>query len=179
MTLTGESFPLHWRIQWGARNVPPLGPIVFIFMQFRHTSCQIIVFLSQIPELAHPSLAKKSWIHHCTVEAIIVTIRNSSCRKVMFSQASVILSTGGRCTTPGQTSPLGETPPGRHPPGRFPSWTYNPPPPAVQTPPRQTPPPPQTATAAHGTHPTGMHSCIDCIEERCQNAILFHYFRVR
>ena len=28
---------------------------------------------------------------------------------------------------------------------------------------RQTPPPQQTATAAGGTHPTGMHSCLYCI----------------
>ena len=34
------------------------------------------------------------------------------------------------------------------------------PPPRGKTPPGQTPPPPQeTATAADGTHPTGMHSC--------------------
>ena len=46
----------------------------------------------------------------------------------MFSQASVILFTGGVC--------------GRHPPGLTP--------PRVDTPP--------TATAADGTHPTGMHS---------------------
>ena len=69
---------------------------------------------------------------------------NSSCGKVMFSQASVILSTGGcladtplgrQAPPPGQTSP----PPGRHPPGRH--------------------LPQETANAADGTHPTGMHSC--------------------
>ena len=57
---------------------------------------------------------------------------------------SVILSTGGclpQCV-------LGYTIPGRHAPG--------------QTPPGQTPPQ-QTATAVDGTHPTGMHSCSDCI----------------
>ena len=54
-----------------------------------------------------------------------------TCGKVMFSQASVILSTGG---TP---------PPGRH----HPSWADT------------TPPPQETATLADGTHPTGMHSC--------------------
>ena len=65
-----------------------------------------------------------------------------SCGKVMFSQASVILTWGVS---------------GRHPPG--------------QTPPRQTPSPGQThphgqthtpgqtPTPADGTHPTGMHSC--------------------
>ena len=64
----------------------------------------------------------------------------------MFSQAYVILSTGGGgvwqippwADTPGQIPP----PPGRHLP-------------------RQTPAPPQqTATAADGTHSTGMHSCL-------------------
>ena len=32
--------------------------------------------------------------------------------------------------------------------------------PWVDTPLGQTPPPQQTATAADGTHPTGMHSCL-------------------
>ena len=58
-----------------------------------------------------------------------------SCGKVMFSQASVILFTGGV----------------------YPSMHWG------RHPPRQTPlpwadPPPPTATAAEGTHPTGMHS---------------------
>ena len=39
------------------------------------------------------------------------------------------------------TSPLG-----RHTPGQTHPW--------------QTPPPPPTATAADGTHPTGMHPCL-------------------
>ena len=58
-----------------------------------------------------------------------------SCGKAMFSQASVILFTGERLW---QTHPLlADTPlpVGRHPP---------------------------TATAADGTHPTGMHSCLFC-----------------
>ena len=50
------------------------------------------------------------------------------------------LSTG-RCTSPlGRHPPARQTPPSRHPPG-------------------QTPPQPKMATAADGTHPTGMHSC--------------------
>ena len=65
---------------------------------------------------------------------LLLPLRNSSCGKVMFSQASVILSTGGRCTPP-----KADTPP----------WLTS----SGQT------PPPQTATAADGTHPTGMHSC--------------------
>ena len=54
-----------------------------------------------------------------------------SCGKVMFLHLSVILSRGGVCL-----SACWDTPPG------------------------QTPPPQQTATAADGTHPTGMHSCV-------------------
>ena len=45
-----------------------------------------------------------------------------------------------------------ETPPWADPPNRHP--------PPEQTPPWQTTcPPPEMATAADGTHPTGMHSC--------------------
>ena len=68
--------------------------------------------------------------------------------RVMFSQASVILSMGGRC--------LPDIPLGRHPPAGRQT------PPDRQTPPgRQTPPPPQqTAIAVDGRHPTGMHSCL-------------------
>ena len=45
-----------------------------------------------------------------------ISVRNSSCGKVMFSQASVILSTRGEVYPPGQT-PLSQTPPtlGRYP----------------------------------------------------------------
>ena len=61
-----------------------------------------------------------------------------SCDKVIFSQASVILSTEGEVSAPAHAGI--HTPPlGRHTPG-------------------QTSPPP-VATAADGTHPTGMHSC--------------------
>ena len=64
------------------------------------------------------------------LEFFLVTVRNSSCGKVMFSQVSVC-PRGEGCTPPCQadTNP----PAGRRPP--------------------------QMATAADGTHPTGMHSC--------------------
>ena len=61
--------------------------------------------------------------------------------KVMFSQASVILFTGGYPSMYW----------GRHPPRQ------TPPPCADATPPGRHPP---TATAADGTHPTGLHSCL-------------------
>ena len=66
----------------------------------------------------------------------LVTVRNSSCGKVMFSQASLILSTGrgwgsGRHPPPGQTPPgrppppWADTQPGKHPLGR-PPWSDTP-----------------------------------------------------
>ena len=86
----------------------------------------------------------------------------------MFPQASVILFTGwggGVADTPHpppptradnlpprQTQSPGQTPPRVDTPGQ----TLLP----VQT------PPPETATAADGTHPPGMHSCLICIRIR-------------
>ena len=81
-----------------------------------------------------------------------------------------------RQTPPGrhpQADTPRQTPPGRHPLGRHPlpsaRWDTQPPAPmhaGIHTPrPAQcmlgyTPPPPTwAATAADGTHPTGMHSC--------------------
>ena len=70
------------------------------------------------------------WCETRTCFHQIITVPNSSCGKVMFSQVSVCLSMGRRCTPArADTPPPGQTPP------------Y------------------QTATAADGTHPTGMHSC--------------------
>ena len=72
------------------------------------------------------------------LKCFLVTIRNNSCGKVMFSQASVILATWGVV----------------HPPRQIP-----PPLSLGRTPLRADPPLSETATAADGTHPTGMHSC--------------------
>ena len=76
----------------------------------------------------------------------VFAIRNSSCGKVMFSQACVKNSVPLHAGI--HISPV-QTPPGRHPPGQT---LFR------QTPPGQTPPwadtPPETATAADGTHPT-------------------------
>ena len=70
----------------------------------------------------------------------VITVRNSSCGKVMFSQACV------KNSVQGVSSPLhmlGYTPGHTHIP-----WTHPLP-----------PLPPETATAVDGTHSTGMHSC--------------------
>ena len=84
--------------------------------------------------------------------------------KVMFLHVSVILSTGGclllggcllqgGCLVQGVPGPRGVSTPGTVPgPGGVCSGGH-----AL----RQTPPPGETATAADGTHPTGMHSCLD------------------
>ena len=81
-----------------------------------------------------------------------------SCGKVMFSQASVILFTGvcvcdpvGRHSLPGQT-----------PPAQTPTWADIPQTdtPWLGHPPWADTPSPETATAAGGMHPTGMHSCL-------------------
>ena len=92
--------------------------------------------------------------------------RSCGTKLVIFSQLSVILFTGGGVSQHalGQTPPLGRHTPPRadNPLGRHPSR---------QTPHRYTPPPGQTpshpppATAADGTHPTGMHSCFDSFDK--------------
>ena len=91
----------------------------------------------------------------------IFTAMFSSCGKVMFSQTPVILSTGGRCTTPVSRHP----PPGQTPtradtlqadtPRQTPPWADTT---LVRHHPGQTPP-----WAADGTHPTGVHSCANFV----------------
>ena len=57
------------------------------------------------------------------LECILVTIRNSSCGKVMYSQASVILSTGKDVyIPPGRHPPQADTPTGQTIPRQTPSW---------------------------------------------------------
>ena len=73
-----------------------------------------------------------------------------SCGKVMFSQASVILSTGDVAETPWANTPRVDTPSAQCMLG------YTPPPQCMLG---STTPPPM-ATAANGRHPTGMHSCL-------------------
>ena len=73
-------------------------------------------------------------------------------------------TTQSRHSPPEQTPPRADTPQSRHPPEQTPPHLGADTPPK-QTPPRADTPPEQTllpdmATAADGTHPTGMHSCI-------------------
>ena len=120
-----------------------------------------------------------------------------SCGKVIFSQVSVILSTGGclsqcmlgytspwaytpegrtpRQTTPRQTPP-GQTPLSRHPRADTPQadtpqadTPRKTPPPWADTPQAVTPPGkhPPSATATDGTHPTGMLSCLKLCIQVC------------
>ena len=84
---------------------------------------------------------KKSW-HYCHYRP------QHSCGKVMFLHLSVILFTGGVSAL----MPAGIQPPlGRHPSGQIP--------PQADTPLRSACWEIHMATAADGTHPTGMHSC--------------------
>ena len=112
----------------------------------------------------------------------VVTVRKRSCEKVMFLQLSVILFTGG--CLPGYTHTPCPVHAGIHTPPcpvhagihthplpsacwdththPLPSacWDTHTPCPVhagIHTSPRQIPP--KMATAADGTHPTGMHSC--------------------
>ena len=117
------------------------------------------------------------------------TVRNEVA-KVMFLQASVFPQGDGVSASvhagmpqpPGADTPLEQTPRNRHPPGADPDppsreqtpplWSRHPPSgsrypweqtlpiPGADTSPEQTPPR-DTATAADGTHPTGMHSCFN------------------
>ena len=117
----------------------------------------------------------------CTFCPRIFTVRNSSCRKVMFSQACVKNSVHRGGHTPWrdrQTDRQTETHPGQTPPGqthtclldrhiplgRHTTLDIHTAPldrhtPLDRHPPGQTPaPPPEMTTAADGTHPAGMHS---------------------
>ena len=93
----------------------------------------------------------------------------TACNEVIFSQVSVILTTGGVCLVPGggggglvpggclfsggAWSQGGCLVPGEGVPGPGGGWCLVPGGCLVET-------PPGTATAAGGTHPTGMHSCL-------------------
>ena len=143
----------------------------------------------------HVPLFSQGFREHLSENVVNIYRPQRSCGKVMFSQASVILLTGGRVsarsvcvvgTHPGRP-PWANTPPppGRHSPADTTPWANTPQAgtpmfrPPRQTPPGQTDPHaqcmhkhthtcpvhagihalPPVATAADGSHPTGMHSC--------------------
>ena len=81
--------------------------------------------------------------HACVSTKIsFITVRNSSCGKVMFSQVSV-------CPQGGGVHPQAHIPLGRHPPGRHPPWA---------DPPVQTLPLGRHASHGRQTHPSGQTS---------------------
>ena len=77
----------------------------------------------------------------------------------IFSQVSQVSTAGGVHPSWSDTHPLARQPPWPDTPRRqTPRWPH----PHGQTPTSgQTPPPRQTATAADGPHPTGIHSCLN------------------
>ena len=87
--------------------------------------------------------------------------------KVIFLHLSLILFTGVSASVHAGIPPPGlGTPREQSPPGADTPWEQTPP--RSRTPAgagsprtRHHPPGAETATAADGTHPTGMHSCID------------------
>ena len=92
------------------------------------------------------------------MEYCLVTVRNSSYEKVMFSQACVKNSVHGGCIPP-----LGR-PPNRHPLGRHP--------PNQTPPPLGRHPPPRRPLQQTVPHPTGMHSCFRSYCNLSQNETL-------
>ena len=93
---------------------------------------------------------------------LLITVRKEVA-KVMF--LPVCLSTGGSASVHAGMPPPGPDPPGPGTPHmtRHPQDQPPPPPWANHLPRDQATPLPQeqTATAADGTHPTGMHSCFE------------------
>ena len=90
----------------------------------------------------------------------IITGRNEVVAKVIFLHLFVILFTGGICLSACWDPPQEQTPPREQIPPR------SRPPRADTTPPEQADPRPGKQTPAYGlraagTHPTGMHSCLN------------------
>ena len=83
------------------------------------------------------------------------TVRNEVA-KVMFLQACVCPQGGEVCLVPGGLLRGGSAPGGVCSGGVVSQHAL-----------RQTPPPGETATAADGTHPTGMHSCLCYFRAYC------------
>ena len=104
--------------------------------------------------LAFPNYSSLRISHFAYNTIMVNTVRNEVV-KVMFLQACVCPHGGGGCLP---QCILGYPPPEQTP---LREQTH-PPPTREQTPPPRSrhPTPRETATAADGTHPTGMHSCF-------------------
>ena len=134
-----------------------------------HWSCKKTLFSLKIYTAGPvPVIIGKQCITYVTVKSIASWLWKTrslndyhpqrSCGKVIFSQASVILSSGGVYSSMHW---------GRHPPPRqTPRWADTSPCPVhagIHTPftVHAGIHPHPAATAADGTHPTGMHSCLE------------------
>ena len=90
----------------------------------------------------------------------LITTPNEVWGKVIFSQASVILLTGGSASVHAGIPPPGRPPPGRPPSRKTPLQAHNQ---GGEIEGDQTQTPPMMTTAVGGMHPTGMHSCLELI----------------
>ena len=108
-----------------------------------------VIYLKSITGINAPTywLRAMSQRTHFSDNRQIITVRNSSCGKVMFSQVSVC-PRGRGVHPPGRQTPPGQTPAGKihprqtHPLGRHTPWADTPPL-GRHTSSEQTPPPPR------------------------------------
>ena len=112
---------------------------------------------------------------HCWTDSkpygyIVLLPSATKFRRFCFHGRVSVNGGGGVCLTAcWDTNPAprpGRYPPGPHTPGKHPPQEAHPleAHPLGSTPlPRETPPPKDPADAADGTHPTGMHSCVEYV----------------
>ena len=101
--------------------------------------------------VAFPNYSSLRISHFAYNTNMVITVRNEVA-KVIFLQACLCVHTGGVSAS----MHAGIPPPSRHPSGS----RHTPLPPGSRHPPGADTPPGETAIAADGTHPTGMHSCF-------------------
>ena len=137
---------------------------------------ELLRYISHVPTLIPHAAMEDTTLGGYTIPKdtqvmkFIITVRNEVA-KVMFLQASVCPRGGGgvclsACwdtTLPEQTPPRADTPQRADTPPQEQTPPPKSRPPKSRHPPRSRPPR-DTATAADGTHPTGMHSCFLCIK---------------
>ena len=135
-----------------------------------HTRQLLVLFLHNSPhKLDFKKVESQLLLAMITNSAVQSSTRTpiyrpqQSCKGCFYRHLSVHMGRGcllPQCMLEYHVPPRADTPPGsRHPPSQeqIPlRWSRHPP--------EQTPPlPGETATAADGTHPTGMHSCYNVI----------------